>query len=113
MYSCLSNQLALLMMLEARGEITTRELSLSLGITERAVHRILKDLADHGVISISKRGYRNCYAVHADRPAGHPAFPWLTLADLLGPIRTRLELDAATNGAATNGTAKREMALAV
>ena len=108
MYSCLSNQLALLMMLEARGEITTRELSLSLGITERAVHRILKDLADHDLISIGKRGYRNCYTVHADRPVGHPAFPWLTVDDLLGPIRSRLERGAPANGAAT-----REMALAV
>ena len=113
MYSCLSNQLALLMMLEARGEITTRELSLSLGITERAVHRILKDLADHGVISIGKRGYRNCYTVHADRAAGHPAFPWLTLGDLLNPIRARLEQSGATNGVATNGVATREMVLAV
>ena len=108
MYSCLSNQLSLLMMLEARGEITTRELSLSLGITERAVHRILKDLADHDLISISKRGYRNCYTVHADRPVGHPAFPWLTVADLLRPIREDLE-----RGASPNGGVKREMALAV
>ena len=108
MYSCLSNQLALLMMLEARGEITTRELSLSLGITERAVHRILKDLAEHGLISISKRGYRNCYTVHVDRPVGHPAFPWLTVGDLLGPIHERL---TASDRAANANT--REMALAV
>lgn len=108
MYSCLSNQLALLMMLEARGEITTRELSLSLGITERAVHRILKDLADHDLISIGKRGYRNCYTVHTDRPVGHPAFPWLTVADLLGPIRDRLERSAQASGAA-----QPEMALGI
>ena len=108
MYSCLSNQMALLMMLQARGEVTTRELALSLGITERAVHRILKDLADHELISIGKRGYRNCYTVHADRPVGHPAFPWLTVGDLLGPIGDRLERSARTNGAGS-----REMALAV
>ena len=108
MYSCLSNQLALLMMLEARGEVTTRELALSLGITERAVHRILKDLADHDLISIGKRGYRNCYTVHTDRPVGHPAFPWLTVADLLGPIRERHGRSAGTKGAA-----QREMALAM
>ena len=108
MYSCLSNQLALLMMIEARGEITTRELSLSLGITERAVHRILKDLADHDLISIGKRGYRNCYTVHTDRPVGHPAFPWLTVGDLLAPIR-----DRQVGSARTNGSGAREMALAI
>ncbi len=108
MYSCLSNQLALMMMLDARGEVTTRELAHSLGITERAVHRILKDLSDQGFISIGKRGYRNCYTVHVEQPVGHPAFPWLTVGDLLGPIHERL-----ASAARTNGVAAREIALAV
>lgn len=107
MYSCLSNQLALLMMLQVRAEITTRELALSLGITERAVHRILKDLAENGVISIGKRGYRNFYTIHADRPVGHPVFTTLTIGDLLDPIRERLQ------GVASPTPALRNMPLAV
>ena len=39
MSTCLSNQLSLLMLLAVHGEVTTRELALSLGITERAVHQ--------------------------------------------------------------------------
>src|SRR5215213_10767373 len=103
MPSCLSNQLSLLMLLSVRGEITTRELALSLGITERAVHRILRDLAESGYLTIGKRGYRNQYTVHPEVSAGHPSFPTLTLGELLAPILSR----TATNGA-SNGTARPE-----
>src|SRR5215213_5518425 len=96
MLTCLSNQLSLLMLLAVRGEVTTREPALSLGITERAVHRILRDLAESGYITIGKRGYRNQYTVHPEKSVGHPSFPTLTLGELLAPVFARSE---------TNGTA--------
>lgn len=101
MSTCLSNQLSLLMLLAVRGEVTTRELALSLGITERAVHRILRDLAENGFISIGKRGYRNQYTLHPEKPVGHPAFPTLTLGELLAPVYARIEGNGAAvaNGA--------------
>jgi hypothetical protein len=103
MNTCLSNQLSLLMLLAVRGEVTTRELALSLGITERAVHRILRDLAESGYITIGKRGYRNQYVVHPEKSVGHPAFPSLTLGELLAPIHARsgeVAVAAAANGSA-------------
>jgi len=104
MSTCLSNQLSLLMLLAVRGEVTTRELALSLGITERAVHRILRDLAENGYITIGKRGYRNQYTVHPEQSVGHPAFPSLTLGELLAPVFSRTEASGAAvavgNGAA-------------
>ena len=107
MSTCLSNQLSLLMLLAVRGEVTTRELALSLGITERAVHRILRDLAENGFITIGKRGYRNQYTVHPEVPVGHPAFPTLTLGELLAPVYARTESNGAsiavTNGAGHGG----------
>ena len=110
MPSCLSNQLSLLMLLAVRSEVTTRELALSLGITERAVHRILRDLADSGYVTIGKRGYRNHYIVHPEVPVGHPSFPTVTLGELLAPIMTRASVVGATNGA-TNGAARSEAGL--
>ena len=99
MSTCLSNQLSLLMLLAVRGEVTTRELALSLGITERAVHRILRDLAECG--------YRNQYTVHPEKSVGHPAFPTLTLGELLAPVFARSETNGAAvavaNGAAHGG----------
>src|SRR5688572_7325276 len=106
MSTCLSNQLSLLMLLAVRGEVTTRELPLSLGITERAVHRILRDLAESGFITIGKRGYRNQYTVHPEKSVGHPAFPTLTLGELLAPVLARSESSGAAgvaNGAAHGG----------
>lgn len=104
MSTCLSNQLALLMLLAVRGEVTTRELALSLGITERAVHRILRDLAESGYITIGKRGYRNQYTVHPEKSVGHPSFPTLTLGELLAPVFARAETTVVgmSNGAATH-----------
>ena len=99
MPTCLSNQLSLLMLLAIRSEVTTRELALSLGITERAVHRILRDLAESGFITIGKRGYRNQYTVHPEMPAGHPAFPSLTLGELLAPVLNRTPVSIADNSA--------------
>ncbi|HYU19992.1 MAG TPA: HTH domain-containing protein [Chloroflexota bacterium] len=90
MHSCLSNHTALLMLLAARSEVTTRDLAISLGITERAVHRILKDLARQGYISIGKNGYRNTYKLHPQKSLGHPSFPSITLGDLIGPLTPRL-----------------------
>ena len=104
MSTCLSNQLSLLMLLAIRSEVTTRELALSLGITERAVHRILRDLAESGFITIGKRGYRNQYVVHPEKPVGHPAFPTLTLGELLAPIYARAG-ETAGSGVA-NGSAQ-------
>jgi predicted transcriptional regulator len=98
MPTCLSNQLSLLMLLAIRSEVTTRELALSLGITERAVHRILRDLAECGFITIGKRGYRNQYTVHPEKSAGHPAFPSLTVGELLAPVLTRTPITVAANG---------------
>jgi predicted transcriptional regulator len=107
MSTCLSNQLSLLMLLAVHSEVTTRELALSLGITERAVHRILRDLAESGYITIGKRGYRNQYTVHPERSVGHPAFPTLTLGELLAPVIA----GSGHNGVA-NGNGHAEVLLA-
>lgn len=110
MPSCLSNQMSLLMLLAVRSEVTTRELALSLGITERAVHRILRDLADSGYVTIGKRGYRNHYTVHPEVSAGHPSFPSVTLGELLEPVIARAGTNGVANGAA-NGAARTEAGL--
>jgi hypothetical protein len=114
MPSCLSNQLSLLMLLAVRNEVTTRELALSLGITERAVHRILRDLADSGYVTIGKRGYRNHYTVHPEVSVGHPSFPTVTLGELLEPVLSRAGANAVATGAsngASNGAARADSGL--
>src|SRR5688572_9694988 len=113
MSTCLSNQLSLLMLLAVRGEVTTRELVLSLGITERAVHRILRDLAASGFITIGKRGYRNQYTLHPEKSVGHPSFPTLTLGELLAPVYARAEGNGAALAAANGAAHAAPMLVAV
>ncbi len=90
MRSCLSNHTALLMLVAARSEVTAHDLALSLGITERAVYRILKDLASQGYISTGKNGYPNTYKLHPKKSLGHPSFPSITLGELIGPLTPKL-----------------------
>jgi hypothetical protein len=43
-----------------------RELSLALGISERRIARIIRDLANRGIIGIEKSGRRNSYRINED-----------------------------------------------
>ena len=70
---------------EGEGEPTLRAIALRIGITERAVQRIVADLEAAGVISRRKKGRRNTYQVETGARLRHdleadigwqPA-PWL------------------------------------
>jgi predicted transcriptional regulator len=44
------------------------EISERVGITERAAHRIVAELADAGYITRKRNGRRNQYTIQSDRP---------------------------------------------
>ena len=45
-----------------------REIGVAVGITERAAHRIVGELADAGYVSRQRVGRRNRYAIRSDLP---------------------------------------------
>ena len=47
---------------------TAREIGDAVGITERAAHKLIKDLDDEGYIDKAKVGRQNRYRVHPDMP---------------------------------------------
>ncbi len=47
---------------------TAREIGDAVGITERAAHRIIRDLEREGYVSKTKVGRTNAYRIHADVP---------------------------------------------
>ena len=49
-----------------------RDIAIAVGITERAVIRIITELEDGGYVSKERIGRRNRYAVKADKPLRHP-----------------------------------------
>jgi hypothetical protein len=63
-----------------------RVVALEVGITERATHRILNDLADAGYITISRHGRRNHYRINSDINLRHES----TLDVPLGPLLNQI-----------------------
>ncbi len=60
-------------------DATLRQMSQDLGLTERAIHRIVSDLEDAGLIAKGKKGRRNAYSVLWGNVAAQEASPGLTI----------------------------------
>jgi predicted ArsR family transcriptional regulator len=67
-------------------EIRLREVAAQVGITERAVQRIVADLEEAGYLSHRRKGRRNYYELHADRPFRHPVASHRAIGLLLNLI---------------------------
>jgi len=70
-WTFLSNYAHVLLCIAEQPEIRLRDIAVRVGITERAVQRIVADLEEAGYLSRSREGRRNRYKVHADRPLRH------------------------------------------
>lgn len=63
-----------------------REVAVAVGITERAVQRIIADLEEGGFLEREKVGRQNHYRILVDRPLRHPLEAHCSIGDLLGLI---------------------------
>jgi hypothetical protein len=70
-WTFLSNHSHVLLCIAREPEVRLREVAHRVGITERAVQRIVADLEEGGYLSHSREGRRNHYEVHLDRPLRH------------------------------------------
>lgn len=71
-WTFLSNHGHVLLCIAKEPGIRLREVAERVGITERAVQRIVVDLEEAGYLSHVREGRRNRYAVHGDRKFRHP-----------------------------------------
>lgn len=71
-WTFLSNHGHVLLCVAREPEILLREVAERVGITERAVQRIVADLEQGGYLSRVREGRRNRYEVHAELPLRHP-----------------------------------------
>lgn len=62
---------------------TIREIAVLVGITERAVQRIVSRLVEAKVVTIEKTGRRNSYSVDFDYHLRHPLEGHCTIGDVL------------------------------
>ena len=67
-----SNNAHVLVCLSHKPQPTTRQIAIQVGITERAVQRILAKLVLAGIVSVKKEGRRNRYELDLDQQLRHP-----------------------------------------
>jgi DNA-binding MarR family transcriptional regulator len=66
--------------------IRLRDIAERVGITERAVHRIVCDLCSAGYVSRRRVGRTNVYDIHRDAPLAHELLRGHDVGDLLGAL---------------------------
>lgn len=66
-----TNHAHVLFLIARDGDLRMRELAAEIGITERAVQRIVEDLTANGYLTVTKEGRRNRYQVQRDLPLRH------------------------------------------
>ena len=69
-WSFITNHGLVLTAIAGNTDSTARAIGDMVGITERAIHKIITDLEDEGYITRSKSGRRNTYSIHVDVPLG-------------------------------------------
>lgn len=62
----LTNHAHVLVQVARDPRSTIREIALAAGITERAVHAVLSDLRQDGIVSATREGRRNVYRIDAE-----------------------------------------------
>ncbi|BDG59727.1 helix-turn-helix transcriptional regulator [Caldinitratiruptor microaerophilus] len=82
-WTFLTNHAQVLLCIARNSRLTAREIAATVGITERAVQRILDDLEEAGYISRFRDGRRNRYEVHPELPMRHPAQRGRAVKELL------------------------------
>jgi len=82
-WTFLTNHSHVLISLTRDPDLRLRDLAELVGITERAVQTILRDLEAGGYISRRRVGRRNRYDVHPDRPMRHPVESGHHVAEIL------------------------------
>lgn len=60
-----------------------RDVATEVGITERAVQKIVRDLQDAGMVNVVKDGRRNSYNIDTSQPLRHELEAHCTVADLI------------------------------
>lgn len=78
-----SNYAHVLVCLAQKPQPTQQQIALQVGITERAVQRILVKLLDAEVISVEKEGRRNRYKIDQDHQLKHPLDSNKTIGEIL------------------------------
>jgi len=101
-WSFLTNHAGVLLAVAQDPTRRVRDIAAEVGITERAAHKIVADLARDGYLTRTRVGIRTIYDVHPERPLPWPQARGRAVGALLAVF---IDQDAAT--ADGSPTAKR------
>jgi hypothetical protein len=93
-WAFLTNHAQVLVCIARDPGVRLRDIGARIGITERAAHRIVTELADAGYITRERAGRRNSYSINAQLPLPDPIVGEHNvgvLLDILAGERTRGE----------------------
>ena len=82
-WSFLTNHARVLVAIAHDPDIRLREIGDTVGITERAAHRIVDELATAGYVTRERTGRRNHYTIQSDLPLPDPLARGQRVGDLL------------------------------
>lgn len=82
-WTFLTNHSHVLLLIARTPESRMRDLAEQIGITERAVQRIIDELEQGGYLTIAKQGRRNVYTVRGEPHLRHPVEAARTVGDLI------------------------------
>jgi DNA-binding MarR family transcriptional regulator len=88
-WSFLTNHARVLLCIAHDPGMRLREIAERVGITERAVHRIVVVLADAGYLSRTRQGRRTRYTIQSHLPIPDSADRGQSLGDLLAILGAR------------------------
>lgn len=82
-WTFLTNHAHVLLCITQDPEILLRDLAFRVGITERAVQRIVAELVEAGYLRSERSGRRNRYQVRSDAALRHPLEAHCSVSELL------------------------------
>ncbi len=88
-WTFLTNHAHVLLCISDDADARIRDIAERVGITERAVQRIVSELEADGYISRMREGRENRYEIHPDLPLRHPIERHRAIRDLMKMVRGR------------------------
>ncbi|WP_395638491.1 helix-turn-helix transcriptional regulator [Pseudolysinimonas sp.] len=86
-WTFLTHHAHVLLQIAQNSDATLEELAAAIGITTRSAVTILNDLEAAGYLERHRRGRRNHYVLHRDRPLRHPSNAAHTVNDLIEALQ--------------------------
>lgn len=82
-WTFLTNHTHVLLCLYRNPDVTLREVSMLVGITERMVQKIVAELVEAAYLEVTKVGRRNTYQITVDKKLRHPLESHRSIGDML------------------------------